>query len=139
MNKYEPLDSIKKKHRKYFWLGKGLSEVVWEYGQRYISGRGLLDPLRGPFYCGMNFIMNMSQFNITLHGPTSTSKQIAVAARFGGDKGFLIQFDNNKGNGIRTFGFDVSWISRYGSQEDERYQKNVFCYCDVFFCSHILL
>ena len=82
---------------------------------------GLLHQLRGPFYCGMNFVMNMSQFNIKINGPTSTSLQLAVAIRFGGDKGFLIEFDNSQGQGRYVKGFDVSWISRFGSQEDERY------------------
>ena len=121
MNKYEPLQSIKQRHQKYYWLGKGLRKVIWKYKQDYHHGCGLLGPLQGPFYCGMSFVMNMSQFNIILNGPTSTSVQISVATRFGGDKGFLIKFDNTKGSAQYVNGFDVSWISRYGSQEDERY------------------
>ena len=83
--------------------------------QDYLHEMGSLDRLRGPFYCGMNWVMNINQFESTLEGPTSTSIERAVAARFGGDKGFLIQFDNCKGKGRYVNGFDVSWISRYGS------------------------
>ena len=92
-------------------MGKGLKEVMHDYGQEYQDGRGrgLLDPLRGPFYCGMNWVLNINQFEITLQGPTSTSIQITVAARFGGQKGFLIQFDNSQVKGQYVKGFDVSW------------------------------
>ena len=74
----------------------------------------------------MSSVMNMGQFRIKLCGPTSTSKQISVAARFGGQKGFLIEFDNSKDWGKHVEGFDVSWLSRYGSQEDERYNYFFF-------------
>ena len=85
-----------------------------------MGGPGLSHPLRGPFYCGMSFVMNMSQFSIKINGPTSTSVQRSVATRFSGNKGFLIKFDNSQGHGRYVKGFDVSWISRYGAQEDER-------------------
>ena len=45
---------------------------------------------------------------------------------FGGQDGFLIKFDNYLGFGKGAKGFDVSWISRYGSQEAERYTSNTF-------------
>ena len=122
-NKYEPFESIKQRHKKYFWFAKGLQEMMTLYGQNYEKGKGLCDPLQGPFYCGMNFVMNLNQFNIRLNGPTSTSMQISVATRFGGDKGFLIRFENSTGSAQIVNGFDVSWISRYGFQEDERYIK----------------
>ena len=67
-----------------------------DYGQDYFEGTGMLDPVRGPFFCGINFVMNMSQFNIMLIGPCSTSKELAVAARFGGAKEFLIEFVEHK-------------------------------------------
>ena len=38
----------------------------------------------GPFFCGMSLLMVIPQFNIRLNGPTSTSKCIEVAQRFGG-------------------------------------------------------
>ena len=70
----------------------------------------------------MNRIMNMSGFSLDINGPTSTSTQIAVASRFGGPNGLLIKFDNKYYPAKFVHGFDVSWLSRYGSQEDERYQ-----------------
>ena len=108
-----------------------------DYGQDYNKGRGMLDPLQGPYYCGMNFVMNMSQFNIKLYGPTSTSKQLSVATRFSGDKGFLIKFVNERSDKpnhdipTNVTGFDVSWLSRFGSQEDERYNFFLLTLCII--------
>eukprot|EP01084_Bolivina_argentea_P297768 513047_1 len=58
----------------------------------------------------------MPAFNIRLCAPTSTSMQITVAIKFSTERGIVLQF-NNGGSDLR--GFDVSWISRYG-YEDER-------------------
>ena len=89
------------------WLGKGTLN-----NQRTILLRNEL-------------VMNMAEFNIILYGPCSTTKEKAVAARFGGHDGFLIQFDNSSGKGTKVKGFDVSWLSRYGLQEDERYKQYI--------------
>ncbi len=40
-------------------------------------------------------MMVVSQFNIRLYSPTSTSKQIEVAQRFTDDKGIILQMNNN--------------------------------------------
>ena len=89
-NKYEPIQSIKQRNQKYYHLSKGLKECIHVYGQNYYGGRGLLDPLVSPFYCGMSIILNMPSFNIHIFGPTSTTKQIEVATRFSGDEGIII-------------------------------------------------
>ena len=49
--------------------------------------------MEGPFYCGMSFVMVIPSFNIRLCAPTSTSKQVEVATRFGGDEGIIIQLN----------------------------------------------
>ena len=124
-HKYEPFAVTKKRHSQYYWFAKGIKEMMEVFGQCYYKGIGLLDALRGPFYTGMSFVLTLSQFEITLYGPTSTSIHKEVATRFGGQQGMLITFDNTKGYGQRVKGFDVSWISRYGLQEDERYK--IYC------------
>ena len=53
-------------------------------------------------------------------GPTSTSVHLEVAVNFSGQSGIIIEFDNTKGEAQYVHGMDVSWISRYGGQEDER-------------------
>ena len=110
LSPFEPIKSTAARNRYYYWLSRQLKETIRVYGQRYskYGGVGLLDPLRGPFYCGMNWLMTIGSFNITLHSPTSTSKQKEVATRFGGSQGMIITFDNSKGWGRDVNGFDVS-------------------------------
>ena len=118
---FETLNSVKMRNQKYYWFAKGLKEVIAVYGQSYGngSGIGLLSPLYGPFFCGMSYVMMMPAFDIKIFGPTSTSVHQEVAIKFSGEHGMIIQFDNHKGTGTRVSVFDVSIISRYGS-EDER-------------------
>eukprot|EP00488_Nonionellina_sp_1-RS-2012_P003470 TRINITY_DN7398_c0_g1_i1.p1 TRINITY_DN7398_c0_g1~~TRINITY_DN7398_c0_g1_i1.p1 ORF type:complete len:130 (+),score=26.87 TRINITY_DN7398_c0_g1_i1:108-497(+) len=76
--------------------------------------------ITGPFYCGMSFRCILPQFNIKLNGPTSTSKHIEVATRFGGDNGVIIELNNNgDSNSDYLCSFDCSWISNFNA-EDER-------------------
>ena len=95
--------------------------MISDFGQECHNEKGLLPKLHGPFYCRMSQVMNMPQFDIILFSPTSSSIHKEVATRFGGESGMLIEFDNSKGNGTYVSGFDGSWVSRYGAQEDERY------------------
>ena len=83
-------------------------------------GTGPIYPARGPFYCGINKLMPIPEFSIRLCSPTSTSKQLAVAGRFGGDNGIIIRL-NNCGYrfGMKLRSFNCSWLSRF-SAEDER-------------------
>ena len=122
MHKYESFNPIKRRNEKYYWLSKGLKEMVTVFGQSYNIDIGLLSELRGPFYAGMSMVMKINQFQMTLCGPTSTTIHTEVAIRFGGEDGMLLQFDNSKSHGRVVNGFDVSWISGYGIQEDERYR-----------------
>ena len=55
-HKYEALTSIRKRNEKYFWLSKGLEEMIENYGQNYYDGIGILSELRGPFYTGMSTV-----------------------------------------------------------------------------------
>ena len=118
---FEPIQAIIQRNRTYYWWSKILKETIKKYGQSHQRRRGELESIIGPFYCGMSVVMNMPQFNISLLSPVSTSKHIEVALRFGGQNGMILQFNNNKGYGIETKGFDVSWISRFGGEESEMY------------------
>ncbi|NRA43278.1 MAG: hypothetical protein HRU21_13395, partial [Pseudomonadales bacterium] len=63
--------------------------------------------------------MNMPSFALALNGPTSTSKQKAVATRFAGDGGMVIVLDNQRGNSDYERFWDCSWLSAF-TEEDER-------------------
>ena len=123
INKYEPIQSIKRRHRKYYRMSVGLKMLMRIYGQDYSEMHGHTGPLprlHGPFYCGISRIMTLPEFSIRLNSATSTSVQIAVAMRFGGSKGMIVQLDNSGGYAKNTRGLDCSWISRF-KEEDERY------------------
>ena len=125
---YETIKSVKRRNREYAIWSRTLRETVQYYGNtgwRY--NRGISDEEnmkhnreKGPFYCGMLSVMTMPQFNIRLCAPTSTSKQVAVATKFAGNEGMIIQLNNN-GNqfGYALRCWDCSWLSNYAG-EDER-------------------
>ena len=70
----------------------------------------------------MNIILNISQSNVSLKGPTSTSTQIMIAQNFAGKgKGVILQLAGNY-----EPRFDVSWLSRYNEEA-----KRIFIHgCD---------
>eukprot|EP01084_Bolivina_argentea_P017237 32200_1 len=121
----ESLESIKKRNREFWWFSKTLREAVQFYGgsagDGYWEGDEWIDKgIKGPFYCGMNVVLNIPEFSIRLSAPTSTSKQIQVAINFAKRNGMTIQVNNNGASGMEHLRlFDCSWISRY-SEEDER-------------------
>eukprot|EP01084_Bolivina_argentea_P266402 451844_1 len=110
---YESLEEVKKRNREYWNWSKLLRETVEIFGRNCESG------LKGPFYSGMSFIMVFPEFNIRLCGPTSTSKQIEVATRFGGRDGIIIQMNNNS-TVFNMFisSFACSWISNYALEDE---------------------
>ena len=126
LHKFESINMVKQRNREYANWSKNLRELIEHYG-----GAAWRDDWakefnlfrrneNGPYFCGMSFIMVMPQFNTRLNGPTSTTKQIAVATRFGGDDGIIITLNNNGYNGSRYLRFwNCSWISDYDA-EDER-------------------
>ena len=112
-NPFENQEQVKKRNRKYWWWGRKLKEIMDVYAG-YRS-------LRGPFYTGMSSVMTLTQFNIFLCSPTSTSVQISVAVNFSGDHGMIMEFSNDTEAAKGAMGFDCSWLSRF-KEEDERHQ-----------------
>ncbi len=59
--------------------------------------------------------MVIPQFNIRLNGPTSTTKQLEVATRFGGEEGI----NNNGYNGSHVLHcWNCSWLSNYIGEDE---------------------
>ena len=108
-HKYEPISASKRRNTYYYWLSKGLKELIALFGQNYRNASGALNKLQGSFFTGMSFVLTMSDFLITIFGPVSTSVHKEVAMRFGQDTGMLIEIDNTtRGRGEYANGFDVS-------------------------------
>ena len=62
-----------------------------------------------------------SIFNENLLSIIHSSVQIAVAIKFSGAHGMILEMDNSKYRSRDLNGMDCSWISRY-PEEDERYE-----------------
>ena len=121
---YESREQVQKRNGKYWYWSKYLRDAVWKYGLWYERG------LRGPFYTGMSWKMNMPQFTIYLVSPTSTSVHIEVALKFASRSGIIIEFDNPENTSSGAKCIDCSWISRY-KEEDERYGRYFTLYVYV--------
>ena len=85
MHPFESLKSLKKRNSEFGHMSRLLRETVEYFGQR---GMGEWDEksqkypdgtkIGKRFFCGMNFVMAIPEFNIRLCGPTSTSICIEV-------------------------------------------------------------
>lgn len=113
-NPFETLNQVQKRHSKYAHLGKALKDTVTNFGQTGYDG------LKGPFYCGFADILTVSQFNMFITAPLTTSSRIEVAAKYSGNSGMILEMNNTMGYSQYTKGLDVTWISRY-REEDQRY------------------
>merc|ERR1712228_916667 len=131
LSSFEPLEVTKERNREFWWMSKTLRETVELYGQCR-EGDDNPDPNKwqskhnintafGPFYCGVNKVMVLPQFNLRLCAPTSTTMQIEIALKFATSNGTVIQLNNNSYDDqydkLRLF--NISWISRF-KDEDER-------------------
>ena len=122
-NVFETLKQINKRNQKYYHWSKILKNTIRHYGQYYEEDdgcNGLLSELCGPLYCGMTLVLNISQFNMWIESPLSTTIHLEVAMKFSGEEGMILEMDNEKGDGQLLKAMDCSWISRY-KEEDERY------------------
>eukprot|EP01083_Nonionella_stella_P205330 747807_1 len=120
--RFECLTAIKQRNMEYWWMSKILRETVQVFGDNK-EGRDYGSTWRnvtGPFYCGMSFVMAIPEFNIRLCAPTSTSKCIEVATRFGGSQGMIIQVNNNGDAASATYlrCFQCAWLSRYPDEAE---------------------
>eukprot|EP01084_Bolivina_argentea_P168998 292986_1 len=114
----EPIESIKKRNSEFWWLSKTIHETVQYFG---VDGSKQLGgvTLNGPFYCGINTVLNIPSFCIRLCAPTSTSKTLQIACNFAKRTGMIIKLNNNgSSDSHRLRAFYCSWISQY-SEEDE--------------------
>ena len=125
----ESLKSVKARNSEYAIWSRLLRETVEYYGHRSHGDDPESDIVQdefvkinkvsGPFYCGMSNVLRMSQFNIRINSPLSTSKELEVAYKFAERYGIIIQLNNvghKNAKHLRTF--PCHWISDY-SEENE--------------------
>ena len=108
---FETLESVKKRNSKYWWWSKILRETVELYGHSVGED--------DRFFTGISMMMKPPGFKIRLCGPTSTTMEIQVAAKFGDVNGMIFELKRPVGRlryGLRAF--DCTFISRYKEEEE---------------------
>ena len=120
LRKSKPTDGlkeIKNQNSMFFHFSKALREMVTYFGS---DGRGKMNgaAARGPFFTGVNIVLNLSQFSIGLNVPTSTSITRAIALNFAGERGMLIVVGNQKGNSRQQPLFRANWVSAYPEEAE---------------------
>eukprot|EP01083_Nonionella_stella_P027120 74612_1 len=124
IHRNEPLSSIKKRNSEFWHMSKLIRETVECYGTalgelQSFESRSEEDRGHAPFYCGISYML-MPSFVVRICSPTSTTKQISVAASFCGDEGIILQVESNSiwlSAMLRTF--NCVWLSSFPG-EDER-------------------
>ena len=141
LHSYEALSSIKARNSRYWWMSRRLREAVQVYGASNSYSPRLYGTwvLAGPFFCGLSYKMAFPEYHIRLCSPTrypttslvainvidafflhifSTSRHVAIACRFAGPKGLVVQMNNTVRyhGGIRAF--DCSWLSTFKCEDE---------------------
>merc|ERR1712013_186870 len=94
-------------------------EVFGEHRGWFDASTSTWTGVAGPFFCGMSFRAVVPELAIALNGPTSTSKQLSVATRFGGDDGIILEL-NNRGAWHSEYAraFGCSWLSNFHAEDE---------------------
>ena len=116
----ESLNSIKKRNSKYYHLSKALRELVQCFGncgmrkRKFGYSENPNQEQHGPFYCGISKIMAFPSICIRLCGPCSTSKERAIAVKFAGEEGLVVEFKNH----IQELHFFDCWMSHFKAERE---------------------
>ena len=131
-HKYETNDELKKRHQNYYHFAKGIVEAVHIWGVNgikpgyYNSDKPYEE---GPFYCGLNRILNVAgQSDVLFAAPLSTTKNIEIAINFAQRGGMIMEIsntvDSSQGHNVNMF--DCSWISRYPEENERLFVANQY-------------
>ena len=112
-NVFESVESVMSRHSAFAHFGKLLVELVLEFGSNGKNGES------GPFFSGINRVLNIGSFAICLRGPCSTSTEMEVALNFAKEDGMILKLNNDSLSARYQCCFDCSWLSNY-FEEAER-------------------
>ena len=115
LNVFEGIESVIARHSEFGNFGRLLVEAVLDFGA---NGRGP-DGERGPFFCGVNRLLNIGTYAIRLEGPCSTTTKRAIALNFAKSDGLIMSLKNDSGNGQFQSVLNCAWISNF-FEESER-------------------
>ena len=116
-NVFESMESLMRRHSKYGIFGKLVVELVLDFGTHGLVIYGKEES--GPFFCGIDCILNVGTFAICLNGPCSTSTVRTVALGFATSRGIIVKLYNGGFEGQYERFFNCQWISNY-TEEAER-------------------
>ena len=112
----DELKDVMARNAKFFHLSKLLRELVTYFGNN--GTKSMNGKVNGPFFSGVSVVLNVSEFSIGFNTPTSTTKSPAIAWRFAGSDGMVLNMGNEKGFATLQPVFDATWISSF-VEEDE--------------------
>ena len=109
---FESVESVISRHSEFANFGKLSVEL-----DEWCGINGAAE--RGPFFCGINCVLNIGSFAITLKGPCSTSIVKEVAISFAKENGMVFKLNNDSAHAQSQNFFDCAGISNY-FEESER-------------------
>ena len=110
---FESVQSVMNRHSVFAIFGKLLVELVQDFGDNGKGGES------GPFWCGINCVLNIGSFAICLKGPCSTSTAREIAINFADERGMILKLDNDSLSAQYQCCFSTPWISCF-PEEAER-------------------
>ena len=115
VNPYDNIHTVKARNSRLWWQSKLFKETIEYYGKcPYTNADN-----KGTYFTGVSCVLPITQYDIRLYAPTSTTPQLSVASNFANDYGMIISFSNAQDSAHLLTFFDCSWISHY-PDEDER-------------------
>ena len=114
----ESIKDTNVRNSKFAHTAQSLRELITYFGSNRNYG-GKPEDLCGPFYTGMDCVLNVPEFALSLQGPTSSSRELSIAWRFAGHSGMVITLDNSTGVSAEERFVNVRWLSSF-PEEDEQ-------------------
>ena len=112
----EPIEVVVGRNSKYYHCSKALRELITLFGS---DGQTWKGGESGPFFCGINCVLNVPQFAVSFQCPTSTTKTKEIALRFAGESGMMMVLNNKSGGSEWEMFFNAKPLSAF-PEEDER-------------------
>ena len=112
-------ESIKNRHRNYYWMARYLRESIECFGLKIPANNKSFQ-----VYHGVNRFVTFSSAYSYIKGPLSTTRSYAVAQRFSVNQGMILELEINvdewrqKTHINKMNCIDCAWISDFGAEQE---------------------